>query len=382
MLALKCVLTAFCFFVLISVHAVTTHNFPLIDKAVQRQIVLEKEWFDSITKKEITVESRTIKGEKYRQVFKLSGKGIGRKPMKDVFVMLQNWPQIAKNAQQSFIELNKFGGHSFTFRIQKAPCYGTGQIYITNENGSYGIKYDDFFKSSKNFDQTKLAEFMLEAMNTPLNDEKTEEYWTQKYSFLENLKFRNDVKEMMVVAQVAEAARPSDKTFKDWKQAIDEVSEIVIKTQDGVWEDGTKKILKENGIVKDLDPEGYKTLRRLSDQLTIPGENTEAVEQKINTLLGEEVSSMVFDEFKKLLNETNKRGKETFKKAAKNKEVKFTGRVPYADEVFRQALDVSIKNPEYSVESVLDKLFPTKNNTASGRFDILFSNHVSASKGI
>ena len=168
---------------------------------------------------------------------------------------------------------------------------------------------------------------MLEAMNTPLNDEKTEEYWTQKYSFLEDPKFRNDVKEMMVVTQVAEAARPSDTTFKDWEKEIDKVSEIVIKTQDRVWKDGhgTDKILSENEIVKDLDLEGYKTLRSLSDQLTIPGENTEAVEQKINTLLGEEVSSTVFDEFKELLHETNKKGKVTYEKAAKNVKVKFSG---------------------------------------------------------
>ena len=119
-------------------------NFELIEEANEQQKIFKDKLDKLIKDRKIEVGTGKLKGGGERPLYKFTGDDAGELKLRDVFSMLQNWPQIIKESKKqklAFIEV-PIAGENFKFRITESP-FTKGQIYIQNEAGKKGIKYTD-----------------------------------------------------------------------------------------------------------------------------------------------------------------------------------------------------------------------------------------------
>ena len=213
-------------------------NFKLIEEANKKQKEYKKQWDKLIKDGKIVVGTEKLGSGEERTSYKFTIEKAGDLKLRDVFGMLQNWPIIATDGKATFIEL-PIAGETFKFRISKG-LYTPDQIYIKNYEGNNGIAYNEFFRkmeANKIIDK-EVSQFMLELANTKLN-EKTKADWEKKFSFLKkdnNQDIKNAIYEIMIVGQVAEAAKPTDDSFADWKNAMTEITKVAANTRETTWE--------------------------------------------------------------------------------------------------------------------------------------------------
>ena len=383
-----------------------TTNFELIKEANERQKEFETQWNDLLNENEIVKATEKI-GKTDRPLFQMTGDKVKEMKVQDVFGMLQNWPLIdplvdGKSKPQSQVEL-KIGGKDFKFRISTAP-FGEKQTLIKNSEKNFGLDYKQFFdivaSDHTKFPIKEVAKFMLEASRAKINDDRD---WEKDFTFLNEevevsvksgknviihkVKFGDLARELMVITQVAEPTRPTDESFGRLKGAIDDITKIVIETRQTVWKKNVEKLLSSSygikGLEKDFDFEKFYSL---ADILSVPGADHDNAKQEILKLIGEDAEKKIsnkekfYDELKETANGVRK--KELAKFKAKAKPLKLTGRVPYADEVFRQILETIQNQPDSEAlfKEHFDRLFLIKEKTIDGRYDMLFNNHIGKRK--
>ena len=375
-------------------------NFELIKEANERQKEFETQWNDLLNEKEIVKTTEKI-GETDRPLFQMTGDKVKEMAVQDVFGMLQNWPLIDPLAEgnkkpQSQVEL-KIGGKDFKFRISTAP-FGEKQTLIKNSKKNFGLEYKQFFgivaKDRAKFPIKEVAKFMLEASRAKINDDRD---WETEFPFLNEevevtkskfkVKFGDLARELMVITQVAEPARPTDDSFERLKGAIDDITKIVIETRQTVWKKNVEKLLSSSYGIQDL-VKGFDFAKfySLADILSVPGADHDNAKQEILKLIGEDAGKKIsnkakfYEELKEIANGVRKKELAKFKAGAKP--LKLTGRVPYADEVFRQILETIQNQPdsEKLFQEHFDRMFLLKDKAIHGRYDMLFNNHIGKRK--
>ena len=365
----------------------TKTNFELIEEANKQQKIFEEKWNKLIEDGTIEVGTGKLKGGGERPLYKFTGDDAGELKLQDVFSMLQNWPQIQESKKQklAFIEV-PVAGENVKFRITESP-FTKGQIYIQNEAGKKGIKYTDFFKkiNDRNIDAKQVSKFILELADSNLN-QKTQTEWEKNYPFLNSGDQKKDeevkeaISEIMVVAQVAEPARPSDESFAKWKNAMTEITKVVLKTRETEWKDATDAIFTAQKITPETFD--YEQFYDLAKKWTAPGANKDTVWKEITTLLGDTEAEKITDQdkfynkIKKSLENVGKSERKQFEKHTKP--LKLKGRVPSSDEVFRQTLQAVVdqEGSEPQIKEHFDHLFKIYKTTPEGRYDTVFNTAI------
>ena len=374
-------------------------NFELIKEANEKQKEFKTQWDDLLKEKEIVEATEKI-GENDRPLFRMTGDKVREMAVQDVFGMLQNWPltnPFGEKKQQSAIEM-KIAGKDFKFRISLA-IFGRKQILIKNFEKGFGLGYDDFFrivaKYPAKFPVKEVAKFMLEASKAKINDDRD---WEKNFPFLKEevevtkakhkMKFGDLARELMVITQVAEPARPTDVSFESLKGAIDDITKVVIETRQTVWKKNVEKLLSSSYGINDLEKDfDFEKVYKWADILSVPGADHDNAKQEILKLIGEDAGKKIsnkakfYDELEEIANIVRKKEREVF--IDKARPLELTGRVPYADEVFRQILETIVNQPDSSAtlfQEHFDRLFLIKERTVDGRYDMLFNNHIGKRK--
>ena len=350
----------------------TENNFDLIEKAHKKQIEAKKEWDRLIEDGTIQVGKEKLSSKGTRPIYKFSA---GKMNVKDVFRMLQNWPIISaeEKINLAFIEI-PIAGDKYTFRISQ-DLFKNGQIYITPKKGGKGISYKDFFRTirKQKTRNAEIAKFMLHVAETEVGSEKPAAAWKEEYTFLKKENVKNDVFEIMVVGQVAEAARPSDKSFDEWRKANKLLNNPVLKTRETKWKEEIDAIFKANKI--SIEQSKYKELFDLAVDWTgaIPaGAEKEKVLKQIlgkkeaKKIEGKEVDSF-YQKIVKSVKTVTQSEMIEYKKLTYSK----SGRVPLSDDVFRETLKVVTEQGNF--EQPFKELFKIHLTTNEGRYDTIYN---------
>ena len=351
------------------------HNIKLIQEAFKIQEEYRERWNEFIRDGKIIVSETSLqvpknKPPKIRFKYQINLELIGDARVSDIFKMLQSFAvwiaPLDKNVR--FFEI-PIGGEVHSFRLQRSQR-GVKQISVKNEDGNDEIEYDKFLRKLANsgIDEKEVAAFMLEAIDSKLNDEeKTKEYWEKTYMFLQDDEIKSIIKQIIIVTQVAEAASPTTESFEQWEKHIHDIKKIVFETERQTWEDSVRRILKDMGIQSEEEFDfGYEELFSSVIQF-IPGEDKKALTNTIAGILGNKIMEKIDnkDIFLNALMAAAQRvreaGLKVFVKQSRERKVTFTGRVPFADEVFKETLREFIKQDENStvtLKAILEKRFP------------------------
>ncbi len=325
-------------------------------------------------------------------------KSIGKLKVHEFFRLLQHWGVTVKNHDHSFIKL-KIGGELYTFRIYLA-ANGNNQILINNKDGNAVIAYKQFLEKVKelNLDVRKVAKYMLEASKAPLNDKSKK--WNSDYKFLneavqfkgKSVKMRELANEILVVGQVAEAAKPSNAYMKEWKKGIREIKRKEIEKSTANWEKRMVKAFKEFTISPSA-PKEYKKIFELAAELNKPHESTikDILKGRMIELMGDlpGVKSNKRNKFVNKLIENAAAVVKTTRNSFVNslRELvgvgKLSGRVPGMDVAFRGMLEEIVNLPESAItdtllEDYFKHFFSISIETKYGRFDMTFNNYISS----
>ena len=344
-----------------SITAAAVKSFEVTKKAVEKQEKYQMMWNDLIKIDEIKKETIKINDRKY-DIYKFEGKRVQNMKVKEAFYMLQNWLHLVQDAKHRIVEMN-IGGKLYRFRIS-LNFFGKTNIIIKDESGGSLKKYEDYFKELNKGDIKEIARLMLESSREPMNKQ------TQWSKDIDD-RYGETMREMMVVTQVAEAARPTEESFKKLSDIMTKVTEIQLYSEETSWDKHMKNLLKnhENSL-SGLNEEGKNKLRKwlLTDNMQLRESARKLVK-----------SSLTPDEFLRLLPsdiplpkvftddliktattvivEAEKEAQKSWLERVGDYKPK-NGRIPGSDKLVRQIL-LRIQSGEFeSFKDAFDELFP------------------------
>ena len=222
--------------------------FELVREAVKRQEVYFNLWKELANKAEIIETEIEYRDRKY-PLFKFEGENVKQMKVKEIFLMLQNWVRIMPNDQRHrFIEMD-LGGEPFRFRFQKFH----GQILVYTEHRGL-TKYNDISNVLDNSEVSNkvLAREMLRSSNEPLNAQTS---WTAA----SDANVKEKMRMLMIISQVAEAARPSDESYTKLMEIMAETLKFEISSENTIWERDINNELKE--LKTQLPEDTFNNLR-------------------------------------------------------------------------------------------------------------------------
>ncbi|XP_033647599.1 uncharacterized protein LOC117307061 [Asterias rubens] len=219
--------------------------FEVTKEAYEKQQKFLEQWNDLVTRGEIT---RGL--HKTFPIYKFEGETVQKMKVKDIFCMLQNWLHLHTDSTHRFVEMN-IGGKSYRFRIH-LNLFGKSHIVIKNEEGQSPTKYETIFEQFDKFKGNikEIAEAMLKSSNEPMNAQT-------KWSVGDE-ETREVMREMMVITQVAEAARPTEQSYNALLRIMDTV------TEEATWKEEVNKLKPKTGRIPGSD----KTVRKILQQIT------------------------------------------------------------------------------------------------------------------
>ena len=247
--------------------------FKLYQDHVKIQKDYEKKWNDLVANGDIEKVEHKV-GGKSRYSFELKTPKVLNMKMKDVFYMLQNWALLDSSKQHFEFKFN-IGGDDFTFRLQSS----NKQILVFT--GGKAVDYETVYNSAKasTVSEDKLAKMMLVSAHESLNKQT-------KWAGVDKAT-ADKLRTLMVIGQVAEAARPTDDFYKKLKVVMDEVTEIDKLSQKNFWKQQLNEILKgKDFIAYSKDTEYDNLLKKVQEY------NNEKDKTKLNNLKTE-VSSLL-----------------------------------------------------------------------------------------
>lgn len=305
-------------------------NVIMIEKAFRRQ----KHYFQMFARLETDGNLRVTRDEQGKATaYDFSKCQDENLTVKDVFIMFQNWPTMNESIQVTVTV--PIGGNPYTFIIVRGNKYG--QITIYNHSSYdpkyfiYATSYKDLFtkvQDDATLDVKQIAAYMLEATEARVYTQETYDgNWVKKYPFLEyeaspqkNLwELLNDI---MVIAQVAEAARPEETFFTRWMAAAREIYDEVNQHRVHIWAEKLTEL--SPSFHNHLDREINRLKLKLSDaKREARNETREIYYSMLDT------NGVRYQEFK--------------------------GRVPCADEIFRKML-TTIKDADITYTGAISTL--------------------------
>ena len=220
----------------------TLSPIELLHRSVEAQREWRKVWEELVDKGEIEQTTWTLNNGKKLDFYKLNGDAVKDIKLSDAFRMLQNWNLLGDVNQNTFFEMN-IGGKDYIFRLKRDK---NNQIIVYDEKGK-PPKYEDIFKIFKKYvdkgvtNYNQLAEQMLQSSEEKIGEQS-------QFTFKKKInadELQKNMRDLMVVGQVAEAAAMSDDYFdyvekmynnmkitesyeekKNWKERIDRLFNI------------------------------------------------------------------------------------------------------------------------------------------------------------
>ena len=186
-------------------HTNSTNNdaelnmFELYKEANARQETYKKEWEKLINMKD-GIEKTTYlhkDGVKTGVFYKLTGTEVKKYKLTEIFYMLQNWALLSPDNNRVQFEL-PIGGENFKFHLQRDK---NNQILVFGDNKL--VEYKDLYRdiSTHGYDEKEIAKLMLDSSRETAGGQTK---WDVKI----DAKTAEDMRTLMIIGQVAEAARP------------------------------------------------------------------------------------------------------------------------------------------------------------------------------
>ena len=236
----------------------TLDMFALYDTAIQRQEKYKVEWDNLVDKKDgagniIGIEKSTYshkEGKKTGVYYKLTGADVQNYKLTEIFYMLQNWALLAPDNTRVQFQL-PIAGKDFVFHLQRDK---NNQILVYKD--SKLIEYKFLYKDikSKGYDETQIAKMMLDSSRETVGGQTP---WTG----LDDETAKH-MRTLMVIGQVAEAARPRQEYYDEFKKVMQEVTKIESLSPEKVWKQEISELFKKydfDAFSKDTE---YDDLRK------------------------------------------------------------------------------------------------------------------------
>ena len=349
-------------------------------KAEARQQQYLTKWNNLIRDREITKGEVEI-GKSTLDIYKFEGENAKKMKVKEIFHMLQNWMYLQNDAKHRVIEMN-IGGESYRFRMY-LDHFRKGNILIGDEHGQKTKPYTEYYKQLKKGDIKEIARSMLQSSREPMNAQTP---WV-----VGNNEIRDAMRELMVVTQVAEAARPKRESFEAFTKIMKDVTKLQFDSVKQEWKKKMIELLKyhDRDSLK-LEEDQYNKLKNKllidNDQLRKAARKLVRSKSMPNEFLGLLPTDVELpNTFKNALVDTAKTVVSFVSENARRSWLKRVGeygpkngRIPGSDKVMRQILKQISEGKFDSFQKAFDELFPLSKRpggTQNGRkelFDLGF----------
>ena len=302
----------------------------------------------------------------------LNGRNVRKMQLKDVFYMLQTRAEILPDRNHRMFQVN-IAGKDHKFRMARAPR-GKDQLLIFNENGHdppYQEIWDTFEKAVETdriITNEEIASLILKATHAPVEDQPR---WQ-----IGDKNLKDNMRNLMLLSQVAEAAPGTSDFLLSWNQVVDSVTDRIV-SKENVWkqevdrafQDGTFSSQEQyNELLNSVE-----MLQMASDQSSVEAARNEirqhfptATEETFNKLI--EAATRTDERYTTSVETAGK----WYRTRIQNLRPK-SGRVPGSDEQVRQLLE-RIANPadtEFtSFAEPFRRYFPIIKETQLGRSEL------------
>ena len=255
----------------------TLDMFGLYDTAIERQEVYRKIWISLVDKKDTTGNIVGIEKTTYPKTgtpgvfYKLTGADIQNYKLTEIFYMLQNWAILAPDKSRVKFQL-PIAGENFEFHLQRDI---NNQILVFKDGKlvEYKHLYSDI--KSHGYEDTKIAKMMLHSSRETVGGQtKWEDYDpVSKKGDVDAITAKH-MRTLMVIGQVAEAARPEQKYYDEFQKVMKQVTKIESLLPDKVWKQEMDEFLKRNGYDAFSKDTEYDDLRKKVEAYSIETETT------------------------------------------------------------------------------------------------------------
>ena len=247
--------------------APTLNMFALYNTAIERQKSYETEWNNLVHKKDISgsivgIEKTTYlhgDGKTTGVFYKLTGAEVQKYKLTEIFYMLQNWALISPNNARVQFQL-PIAGEDFIFHLQRDR---NNQILVFKDGKlvEYKFLYDDIKRHG--YEDAKIAQLMLGSSRETVGKQtKWEDYDPATKKGDVDPTTAAHMRTLMVIGQVAEAARPEQKYYDEFKKVMQEVTNIESLSPDNVWKQEMDVFLKRHGYDAFSTDKEYDDLRK------------------------------------------------------------------------------------------------------------------------
>ena len=344
-------------------------------KGQEKQQDYLTQWNELISVGEITVGEIEI-GLRTFPIYKFEGDKVKKMKVKEIFYMLQNWLLLQTDAKHRVIEMN-IGGKSYRFRIY-LDFRSKGHIVIGNEKGQTPKRYTDYYSDLCKGDIKKIAKAMLQSSRQPMNAQTP---WVVGDEEVADEQTREIMREAMVVTQVAEAARPREDSFIEFKKIMDEVTTLQIDSESQEWNKQMTELLSGRQESLQLNEEQYneltnqllaknKQLRKVARELVRPKStltpNDFLAQLDLPVDLPQEFTNGLIQTAKTVISDVEERAKQSWLEKVEKYSPR-NGRIPGSDKVVRQIFQQISEGKFDSFEKAFKELFPLSKVTQTGR---------------
>ena len=333
--------TANLFFLVFSLYQCTCGQpqqagFIAIRDAIDMQNKYLYEWHKLKLNHEITQAEHEINGRKF-QIIRFEGENVQQMKVKEICTMLQNWLELGvtqdkEDRTHRFVEMN-LGGDNYRFRLYQG---NNRQILVATED-NHLTKYseiDDILDGAGDKGRVKqIAELMLTSSLEPLNAQTP---WPSDIS----AEVKEKMRALMVISQVAEAARPSDDGYNALRDVMVDILSFETISERKIWQRDMKKAIRK--LRKD-----YKKIDQAAFTLVLENHSLQKVARDVvngapdhaftNLLPGNfppTIRKKLLDTGKSVIKTVNKRARRKFNGKIRGLKPKY-GRIPGADNTIR-----------------------------------------------
>ena len=192
--------------------------YELTKECLEKQKVFETIWNRLLEDGEITKYTTELRAGGERALYKFTGEKVLSMSLHEIFIMLQNYRFLNFDSDHTFFEV-PIGGENFLFRLGRGRFPDLLQIAVHDADGN-PVRYDKMKKILDRANVRDVAEQMLTSLNELIGGQTS---WREPSADI-----REKMRLLMVITQVAEAARPTDESFCKVEEIMKEVKRIEI----------------------------------------------------------------------------------------------------------------------------------------------------------
>ena len=269
MMKIVLIMVLLCVVIQHSNAAPTLDMFALYDTAIERQEKYKTIWNSLVDKKDksgniVGIEKTTYlhrNGKTTGDFYKLTGAEVRNYKLTEIFYMLQNWALLAPDNKRVQFQV-PIAGEDFVFHLQRDK---NNQILVFKGNL---VEYKDLYSDIKHqgYADANIAKMMLDSSRETVGGQTP---WTGL-----DAKTAKDMRTLMVISQVAEAAKPQKEYYDQFKRVMQEVTDIEKLSEDKVFKQEMEDFLKRYKIDAFSTDKQYDDLRKKVEAYSIETDAT------------------------------------------------------------------------------------------------------------